>query len=97
MVEERTTRQRIADVLRERSATPSDLAAAFDTTVDAVLTHVDHVAKSLDGADEELLAAPPECRTCGFADFDDLLNVPSRCPECKREDVAEPAFTIEPE
>jgi predicted Zn-ribbon and HTH transcriptional regulator len=42
-----------------------------------------------------LLVAPPECRDCGFTDFHDLVNRPSRCPECKSEGVEEPAFRIE--
>ena len=90
-----TTRQRIADRLREEALSLSALATEFDTTADVALTHVQHVARSLDGTDEELLVAPPECRDCGFTDFDDLANRPSRCPECKSESVEEPSFTIE--
>ncbi|MFB6171183.1 MAG: transcriptional regulator [Haloarculaceae archaeon] len=93
-MDDRTTRQRIADVLRERPATPSGLAREFDLTPGGALTHVEHVAASLDGTDEELLVAPPACRDCGFDGFDDLLNRPSRCPECKSESIDEPAFRI---
>ena len=90
-----TTRRRIADALREAPATPSALAVAFDLTPDAVVGHVEHVARSVDGNGEQLLVAPPTCRECGFDGFDDLLNRPSRCPSCKSESVDEPAFTIE--
>jgi len=93
MHEVETTRQRIADFLREKPAAASALAAEFDVTTGDVLTHLEHISESLD--DEELLVAVPECRECGFDGFDDLLNVPSRCPECKSEDVEEPAFSIE--
>ena len=91
----RTTRERIADRLRRAPATPSALSEAFEVTPGSALEHVRHVARSLDGADEELLVRPPACRDCGFDDFDDRLNVPSRCPECRSENVAEPAFTVE--
>ncbi len=91
---DRTTRQRVADRLRERPATPSALAEAFDLTASAAVDHVDHLARSLDHRDGELQVAPPECRDCGFDGFDDPLNRPSRCPECKSESVAEPAFRI---
>jgi predicted Zn-ribbon and HTH transcriptional regulator len=91
---ERTTRQRIAGILREEPAEAGRLANEFGVTARAALSHVEHIAESLDGTDEELLVSPPECRDCGFTDFDDLLNRPSRCPECKSESVAEPAFTI---
>lgn len=91
----RTTRERITDFLRANAATPSDLALEFEISRESALRHVDHVAKTLDGTDEELLVRPPECRECGFDDFDDPLNQPSRCPECKHEGIHEPAFTIE--
>ncbi|WP_265110313.1 transcriptional regulator [Halosolutus halophilus] len=90
-----TTRQRLADALRAEAATPSELAARLDLTPAAVLGHVEHVARSVEGTDERFLVAPPACRECGFDDFDDLLNRPSRCPDCKSESVDEPTFTIE--
>ena len=91
---ERTTRQRIAALLREEPAEAGRIANEFGITAAAALSHVEHIAKSLEGTDEQLLAAPPECRECGFTGFDDLINRPSRCPECKAESVAEPTFTV---
>ena len=91
----RTTRQRVADRLREETLTPSALAREFEITASEALSHVDHIAKSLSESDETLLAAPPTCRECGFDDFDDLVNRPSRCPECKSENLSEPAFRVE--
>lgn len=91
---ERTTRQRIAAFLRTEPAEAGRIANEFGITTAAALSHVEHIAKSLDGTDEQLLAAPPECRGCGFTGFDDLVNRPSRCPECKSENVAEPTFTV---
>lgn len=92
-----TTRQRIADRLREGPATPSALAEEFAITTGSALSHVEHVSRSVDspGEDEQLLVAPPECRDCGFSEFDDPLNVPSRCPSCRAESIEEPAFVLE--
>ncbi|MFC4246726.1 transcriptional regulator [Natribaculum luteum] len=92
---DRTTRRRIREFLSDEPATPSALAATFDLTPEAAMRHVEHVAHSVEGNGEQLLVAPPSCRECGFDDFDDLLNRPSRCPECKSESVDEPTFTIE--
>jgi predicted Zn-ribbon and HTH transcriptional regulator len=92
---ERTTRQRIAHFLRHDSAEPSTLAAEFEITTPAALSHVEHIAESLERTEEELLVAPPECQDCGFSEFDNLINRPSRCPECKSENVSDPLFTIE--
>ena len=91
---ERTTRQRIADFLREEPAEAGRLATEFEITTAAALSHVEHIARSLEGTDEQLLAAPPECLDCGFSAFDDLANRPSRCPECRSEDLTEPVFTV---
>lgn len=92
-----TTRQRIADHLRETPATAGALASEFGIRTADALTHVEHIAHSLEPTDERLLVAPPTCSECGFSDFDDLVNRPSRCPECKSEAVEEPVFTVERE
>ncbi|UPV73040.1 transcriptional regulator [Halorussus limi] len=91
---DQTTRERIAAHLRETAASPSALAVEFDVTAGAAIDHVRHVAESLSASDEQLLVAPPECRDCGFSDFDDPANRPSRCPECKSESVEDPEFRI---
>jgi len=92
---ERTTRQRIADRLRANPARAGALAREFDVRTDDALTHVEHISRSLDSTDEDLLVAPPTCQDCGFDGFDDLVNHPARCPDCKSEAVTEPTFTIE--
>lgn len=88
-----TTRQRIADMLSEDPATASDLAESLSLPTPVVYDHLEHVSRSIDG-DGEFLVAPPACRDCGFDGFDDPLNEPSRCPECKSERIGEPAFVI---
>jgi predicted Zn-ribbon and HTH transcriptional regulator len=95
-MEEATTRQRIADALREEPATPRQLSEQLGVPTTTVYEHVRHVARSLENEAEQFLVAPPECRDCGFADFDDPLNYPSRCPECRCERIAEPRLVIEP-
>lgn len=92
---ERTTRERVAERLRAAPATPAALAEEFGVTPAAAVEHVRHLARSLDHRDGELQVAPPECRDCGFEGFDDPLNRPSRCPECRSEAVADPAFRID--
>ncbi|MFB6074385.1 MAG: transcriptional regulator [Haloarculaceae archaeon] len=91
----RTTRQRIADRLREEPMAVADIARAFEVRASDALEHVEHIARSLDGTGEELLVAPPACEDCGFDGFHDLVNRPSRCPECKSEAVTEPVYRIE--
>lgn len=94
-MDDQTTRERMLDSLRDRPDTASGLAEEFSVSRGTVLTHVRHLSQTLEGTDEELLVKPPACRGCGFDGFDDRVNVPSRCPECKHENVEEPAFTVE--
>ncbi|MFB6137556.1 MAG: transcriptional regulator [Halobacteriaceae archaeon] len=96
--DERTTRERLRDRIEDHPATPTALADALDVHPDAALEHARHVARSVRGeADAEFLVRPPECVDCGFDGFDDPLNRPSRCPECRSERIREPAFTVEAE
>lgn len=92
---DRTPRERIAAHLREEPGTPSELADELDLTPHAVVRHVRHVARSVDGNGEQFLVRPPACRSCGFDSYDEPLNLPSRCPECKHEGIDEPAFVVE--
>jgi predicted Zn-ribbon and HTH transcriptional regulator len=94
-VTDATTRERIADALREQPRTVSDLSTAVGASQSAVYDHLRHVARSLDDTDEQFLVAPPECRDCGFSAFDDPVNYPSRCPDCRSERIEEAVFKIE--
>jgi len=92
---DRTRRMRMADRLREEAMSASALAREFEVQTPVALDHVQHVARSLSATDEQLLVAPPTCRECGFDEFDDPANRPSRCPGCKSEALEEPVFRIE--
>ena len=91
-----TTRQRIADALRDGPATASELSTTLGVPASSVYGHLQHVARSLDSDDDEqFLVAPPECLDCGFSAFDDPVNYPSRCPDCRSERIEEAVFKIE--
>lgn len=89
-----TTRERLADRLRDSPATASTLSRELGVPTTTVYDHVRHVARSVSG-EERLLVAPPTCADCGFDDFDDLVNDPSRCPACRSENVEEAVFKID--
>ncbi|MFB6254721.1 MAG: transcriptional regulator [Halobacteriaceae archaeon] len=93
--QEPTVRKKIKKALTSRPYAPSTLADEFGISLQAVLNHIEHIKRSLDTTNQQLLVRPPECEKCGFNEFDDLLNVPSRCPNCKSEMIIEPVFQIE--
>lgn len=92
---DRTTRERIADELREEPATAAQLAATLEVPEPQVYGHLEHVAASV-GDDEQFLVAPPKCRDCGFDRFDDPVNDPSQCPSCRSGNLAPARFTVGP-
>ena len=91
----RTTRERVADLLRERDATPSEVADELETHVDSVYANLKHVSRSVESGGERMLVAPPECADCGFSGFDDPLGRPSNCPSCESERIEEPVLRVE--
>jgi len=91
-----TRRERLAETLVDRPATASELAAELDTPAATVYQDLKHVARSVRYDDaREFLVAPPECANCGFSNYDDPVNYPSRCPECRGESIEEAVFKIE--
>jgi len=95
-MDESTTREEIADLLRTRDASPSAIADEFDLGLSSAHGHLPHVARSVEGRDgERFLVAPPECADCGFSRFEDPLAAPSKCPSCKSERIEEAVFRIE--
>ncbi len=93
---EATTRERITMRLRESPATATVLSEELSLPRSTVYHDLKHVAQSVSGqdTDEELLVSPPECRNCGFSRFDEPINRPSRCPDCRSESIDEAVFTI---
>ncbi|MFO7832509.1 MAG: transcriptional regulator [Halohasta sp.] len=91
-----TRRERLAETLVDRPATASELATELDAPASTVYQDLKHVARSHRYKDDaEFLVAPPECTNCGFSAFDDPVNYPSRCPECRSESIEEAVFKIE--
>lgn len=91
-----TRREQLAETLGEQPATASELAAELDRPVSTVYQDLKHVARSIRYKDDtEFLVAPPECANCGFNRYDDPVNYPSRCPECRSESIEEAVFKIE--
>ncbi|MDY6764440.1 MAG: transcriptional regulator [Halobacteria archaeon] len=97
-IDKRTTRQRITKLLEERGPlTPTAISNALrgygiELTPDEAVEQISEIKKSVDA---EILVAPPECKECGFDDWHNLANIPSRCPNCRSERIREPEFKIE--
>ncbi len=89
-----TRRQEIARLLRERPRTVLDIARTVGAPVKTVLDDLQHVRRGL-APGEAWAVEPASCRACGFEFRErERLDVPSRCPRCRSEDIEDPAFGI---
>ncbi|MEM2214243.1 MAG: hypothetical protein QXD66_02135 [Candidatus Nezhaarchaeales archaeon] len=96
-----TVRERIIKVLRDslEPLTVEDIVAILgltDLKPRDMYEHLKHIAKSVRAKGHEVLVMiPPSCRSCGFTFTNlDKPKKPSKCPKCKSERIAPPAFKI---
>lgn len=98
-----TVRERITGLLinTETPLTAEEIIATLDLKITPkdVYEHLEHIAKSVRRVYRNtyvLVMVPPTCRSCGYV-FKDLEKPrrPSKCPRCKSERIAPPAFKIE--
>jgi predicted Zn-ribbon and HTH transcriptional regulator len=89
-----TIRQRIIRLLELQTMTARDLSKVLKISEKEVITHLDHVAKSVQ-PQKRLVIRPCVCQQCGF-EFRNRrrFTSPSRCPECRHEGITRPEFSI---
>ncbi len=92
---EATLRQQIIALLRVRPWDAGGLSRALGISQRQVESHLTHVRKSMEAHGERLVRGPAQCRDCGFAFAERTRTTkPSRCPQCKSEQLAPPVFEI---
>jgi hypothetical protein len=89
-----TRRQEIAQLLRQGRLGVLDLARQVGAPAKSVVADLEHVRRSLAGRERWIVFAA-ECLSCGFVfKGRDRLNTPSRCPQCRSEQIRDPEFEI---
>ncbi|MGE5894525.1 MAG: transcriptional regulator [bacterium] len=90
-----TIRHEIIAVLTERPLSAKGVSAAVRISEKEVYDHLDHIQRSLNIGEQELVIAPARCRKCGFLFRKrERFKKPGRCPVCKGEAIEEPLFSI---
>lgn len=92
-METKTIRENIIDMIDGYGASPRELSQNLGIEEDRVFDEISHIKKSLD--DRSVYVIPPECNNCGFNDFDNILNNPSKCPDCRNDSLSQPVFKID--
>ena len=92
-----TPRQRIIHALTLTHMSSKDLSASLGIPEREIEQHLLHVRKSLHRQpDQQFTLTVPYCWDCHY-EFKTRtkLTRPSRCPQCKSEDISSPKFSIE--
>ena len=91
---EKSLRERIIDMLREREMSVSEICRELELDPERakdVYSIIRSLPKILKRKGERILMLPPKCVSCGF----EFKNVrASRCPKCKGERISEARFKI---
>lgn len=90
-----TVRQKIISVLEGQTFSAKDISADVMVSEKEVYEHLEHIQKTLNKRDRNLIITPAECKKCGFVFRKrDRLKKPGRCPVCRGELISEPLFSI---
>lgn len=77
------------------TATARELSSSAGLTERDVLTHLEHLARSLPHDGLALAIEPATCLACGYVFRDRArLSSPGQCPTCRSERVAPPSFSL---
>ncbi|TNE44240.1 MAG: transcriptional regulator [Deltaproteobacteria bacterium] len=92
-----TPRQSLLQWLNDEPLTARDLSQMAGMSEKDVYAHLPHLAKSLKQQGLRLEVLPAGCQSCGYL-FEERAQFtkPSRCPECRRERIDPPAFSVHP-
>jgi predicted Zn-ribbon and HTH transcriptional regulator len=89
-----TRREDIEELLKQRHWTPKELAEHFGAELGEILEDLEHVRRSTQ-APLLFKFLPPRCRSCGFLFKErSRMKAPSKCPNCRGEDIEEGKYFI---
>jgi predicted Zn-ribbon and HTH transcriptional regulator len=90
-----TIRQKIVSVLEGQTLSAKEISSHVMVSEKEVYEHLEHIQKTLNKRERNLIITPAECKKCGFVFRKrDRLKKPGRCPVCRGELISEPLFSI---
>jgi predicted Zn-ribbon and HTH transcriptional regulator len=89
-----TIRQEIISALGGRTLTAKEISAEVRIPEKEVYEHLEHIQKSMNNKERQLIITPATCIKCGFVFAKrERLKKPGKCPVCKSELIQEPLFS----
>jgi len=92
-----TLRAQLREALHNEQGpqTIRELSQTLGASERDLLTHLEHLARSLPHDNEHLTIDPSRCLSCNF-EFEDRTRIkkPGRCPACKSTRITPPRFAI---
>lgn len=87
-----TVRHSIITLLEDQTFSAKEISSDVRVSEKDVYEHLEHIQKK---KTVSLAVSPAECKKCGYQFINrERLRKPGRCPECKRESIQEPLFSI---
>jgi len=90
-----TIRHKIISVLEGQALSAKEISSKVMVPEKEVYEHLEHIQKSLNKRERNLIITPAECKKCSFVFRKrDRLKKPGKCPVCRSELISEPLFSI---
>lgn len=90
-----TIRQSIRALLAGPPLSAKEISGEVRISEKEVLTHLEHLERSLPHEGCVLVVTAAECAKCGFVfSKRERLKKPGRCPKCRGEQIHEPLFSV---
>ena len=90
-----TLRRSMIELLSGKELSAREISAAIGIREKEVFDHLAHIEKSLQAQKRRLVIIPAQCLSCDYVFTDRRrLSKPGRCPRCKDEHLADPAYRI---
>lgn len=93
-----TIRREIAEALVNRILSARDISGMVGIPTKEVYEHLEHIQRSMNRKEYQLVITPAECKRCGFVFRKrERTKKPGKCPVCRSETIEEPLFLVRKE
>jgi len=90
-----TIRQKIISLLGGQALSAKEISADAGVSEGEVYEHLEHIQRSFNKREHNLIITPAQCKKCGFVFRKrERLTKPGKCPICKSESIQQPLFSI---